>query len=145
MLSLRYLPLYYLSCPLTVICVADRTGQYVRRLLEPAFTAVPLAAEVPNLFQTALHCSGTLPFPVPDTFCESQKRQDDDMKYYLAPVSQSGAEAFSSTIHAVLRKKFPAGPEMVQAGLPLPCMYAMLAYAFHGLCSMQICCTDCGQ
>ena len=120
MLSLRYLPLYYLSCPLTVICVTDRTGQYVRRLLEPAFTAVPLAAEVPNLFQTALHCSGTLPFPVPDTFCESQKRQDDDMKYYLAP-------------------------EMVQAGLPLPCMYAMLAYAFHGLCSMQICCTDCGQ
>ncbi|KAL3135587.1 hypothetical protein ABBQ38_006067 [Trebouxia sp. C0009 RCD-2024] len=45
-----------------------------------------------------------------------QKRQDDDMKYYLAPLSQSGAVAFSSTIHAVLRKKFPAGSDMVQAG-----------------------------
>ncbi|DBA81812.1 TPA: hypothetical protein ACH3X1_007537 [Trebouxia sp. C0004] len=38
------------------------------------------------------------------------------MKYYLAPVSRSGAVAFSSTIHAVLLKNFPAGSEMVQAG-----------------------------
>ncbi|KAL3157970.1 hypothetical protein ABBQ32_012371 [Trebouxia sp. C0010 RCD-2024] len=94
----------------------DRTGHYVRQLLEPVLTAVPLAADVPSLFQSALYCSGTLPFPVPDIFYESQKRQDDDMKYYLAPVSHSGAVAFSSTIHAVLRKKFPMGSEMVQAG-----------------------------
>ena len=112
------------------ICAADRTGHYVRQLLEPALTAVPLAADVPSLFQSALYCSGTLPFPVPDIFYESQKRQDDDMKYYLAPVSHSGAVAFSSTIHAVLRKKFPAGSEMVQAGLFLPCIFALLAYAF---------------
>ncbi|KAL3144391.1 hypothetical protein ABBQ32_004145 [Trebouxia sp. C0010 RCD-2024] len=94
----------------------DRTGHYVRQLLEPALTAVPLAADVPSLFQSALYCSGTLPFPVPDIFYESQKRQDDDMKYYLAPVSHSGAVAFSSTIHAVLLKDFPMGSEMVQAG-----------------------------
>ncbi|KAL0033260.1 hypothetical protein WJX77_000951 [Trebouxia sp. C0004] len=94
----------------------DQTGQYVRQLLEPALTTVPLAADVPSLFQSALYCSGTLPFPVPDVFYESQKRQDDDMKYYLAPVSRSGAVAFSSTIHAVLLKNFPAGSEMVQAG-----------------------------
>ena len=94
---------------------------------------------------SALHCSGTLPFPVPDTFYELPKRQDDDMRCCLAPVSQSGNVAFSSTIHAVLRKKFPAGSDMVQAGLPLPCMDALLARAFHGLCSMQICYTYCGQ
>ncbi|KAL3137263.1 hypothetical protein ABBQ32_006809 [Trebouxia sp. C0010 RCD-2024] len=87
----------------------DRTGHYVRQLLEPALTAVPLAADVPSLFQSALYCSGTLPFPVPDIFYESQKRQDDDMKYYLAPVSHSGAVAFSSTIHAVLRKSSTRG------------------------------------
>ena len=119
-----------LLMPPDYICAADRTGHYVRQLLEPALTAVPLAADVPSLFQSALYCSGTLPFPVPDIFYESQKRQDDDMKYYLAPVSHSGAVAFSSTIHAVLRKKFPAGSEMVQAGLFLPCIFALLAYAF---------------
>ena len=103
MLSLSFLPLHYFSCPLTVIRGADRTGHYVRQLLEPALTAVPLAADVPSLFQSALDCSRTLPSPVPDIFCESQKRQVDDMKYYLAPVSHSDAVAFSSTIHAVLR------------------------------------------
>ena len=51
------------------------------------------------------------------------------MKYYLAPVSYSGAVAFSSTIHAVLLKKFPAGSEMVQAGLLLTFMFVLLACA----------------
>ncbi|KAL0026192.1 hypothetical protein WJX77_001017 [Trebouxia sp. C0004] len=46
----------------------------------------------------------------------ADKRHVDDMKYYLAPVSHSGDVAFSSTIHAVLLKNFPAGSEMVQAG-----------------------------
>lgn len=129
MLSLRYLPLHYSSRSLTAFCVADRTGHYIRRLLEPALSTVPLAADVPSLFQSALYCSGTLPFPVPDVFYESQKRQDDDMKYYLAPVSHSGAVAFSSTIHAVLLKKFPAGSEMVQAGWFLTFMFILLACA----------------
>lgn len=93
---------------------------------------MPLAAEVPSLFQSALNSTGTLPFPVPGVFYESQRRQDDDMKHYLAPVSHSGAEAFSSTIHAVLLKEFPAGTDMVQAGLSLTCMFALLV-PFHGL------------
>ena len=49
------------------------------------------------------------------------------MKYYFAPVSHS--VAFSCTIHAVLLKNFPVGSEMVQAGLFLTCMFALLACA----------------
>ncbi|KAL3145955.1 hypothetical protein ABBQ38_015315 [Trebouxia sp. C0009 RCD-2024] len=97
-------------------CDEDLTGQYVRHLLEPAFCSVPTAAELPALFQSALRISGTLPFPVPDVFYESQRRQDGDMKHYLAPVSQSAAVKFSSKVHDVLTKSFPAGTEMVQAG-----------------------------
>ena len=55
----------------------------------PALSSVPVAAEISALFESALHISGTLPFPVPDVFYESQRRQDGDMKHYLAPVSQS--------------------------------------------------------
>ena len=107
---------------------------------------MPLAADVPSLFKSALYCSGTLPFPVPDVFYESQTRQDNDMKYYLAPVSHSGAVAFGSTIHAVLRKKFSAGSEMVQAGLSLPCMFALLAYALPwAVPCANVCYTCCGQ
>ncbi len=102
---------------LSLPCAADKTGQYVRQLLEPAFCTVPAAADIPSLFQSALHISGTLPFPVPDVFYDSQRLQDEDMKNYLAPVSQSGAIALSSVVHAVLYKEFPAGTEMVQAGL----------------------------
>ncbi|KAL3147891.1 hypothetical protein ABBQ32_002608 [Trebouxia sp. C0010 RCD-2024] len=91
----------------------DKTGQYVRQLLEPAFTAVPAAADIPALFQSALHIAGTLPFPVPDAFYESQRLQDRDMESYLAPVSKSGASMFSSAIHSVLCKPFPAGTEMM--------------------------------
>ncbi len=105
-----------ITCVLSVPCAADRTGQYVRQLLEPAFSTVPAAADIPTLFRSALHMSGTLPFPVPDVFYKSQWMQDDDMKLYLAPVSQSGAVAFSSMIHAVLYKNFPVGTDMVQAG-----------------------------
>ena len=108
---------------------ADRTGDYVRQLLEPALTTVPLAADIPSMFQSALHRSGILPFPVPDVFYESQRRQDNDMKFYLAPVSLSGAVAFSSTIHAVLLKDFPMGSEMVQAGWLFTCIFALIAYA----------------
>ncbi len=89
----------------------------MRQLLEPAFTAVPAAVDIPALFQSALHISGTLPFPVPDAFYESQRLQDRDMEFYLAPVSKSGASMFSSAIHSVLCKQFPAGTEMMQAGL----------------------------
>ena len=89
----------------------------MRQLLEPAFTAVPAAVDIPALFQSALHISGTLPFPVPDAFYESQRLQDRDMEFYLAPVSKSGAFTFSSAIHSVLCKQFPAGTEMMQAGL----------------------------
>ncbi len=94
-------------------CAADRTGQYVRQLLEPVFSTVPAAADIPALFQSELQMSGTPPFPVPDVFFQSQWLQDDDMKHYLAPVSQSGAVAFSSTVHTLLVKKFP---DKVQAG-----------------------------
>ena len=58
------------------LCAADRTGQYVRQLLEPAFITVPAAVDIPALFQSALHMSGTLPFPVPDVFYESQRLQN---------------------------------------------------------------------
>ena len=104
------------TCP-EFACAADKTGQYVRQLLEPAFSTMPAAADIPTLFQSALHISGTLPFPVPDVFYESQRMQDEDMKNYLAPVSQSGAIALSSSVHAVLHKEFSAGSGMVQAGL----------------------------
>lgn len=97
-------------------CAADKTGQYVRQLLEPAFSTVPAAAEIPALFQSALHMSGTPPVPVPDVFYQSQWLQDDDMKHYLAPVPQSGAVAFSSAVHTLLYKQFPAGPDLMQAG-----------------------------
>jgi len=98
----------------------------VRQLLEPAFTAVPAAVDIPALFQSALHISGTLPFPVPDAFYESQRLQDRDMEFYLAPVSKSGAFTFSSAIHSVLRKQFPPGTEMMQAGLFLTCTVVCL-------------------
>ena len=75
---------------LSMFCAADLTGQYVRCLLEPAFSSVPKAAEIPALFKSVLSISGTLPFPVPDAFYESQRRQDGDMKH-LAPVSQDSA------------------------------------------------------
>ena len=116
---------------LSTPCAADLTGQYVRHLLEPALCSVPTAAEIPALFQSSLHNSGTLPFPVPDVFYESQRRQDGDMKHYLAPVSQSAAVKFSSKLHDVLTKSFPAGTEMVQAGL-------FLAYVF-GICLLVFC------
>ena len=98
----------------------------MRQLLEPAFTAVPAAADVQALFQSALHISGTLPFPVPDAFYESQRLQNRDMECYLTPVSKSGAFTFSSAIHNVLSKQFPAGTEMMQAGLFLTCMIGCL-------------------
>ena len=107
-------------------CAADNTGQYVRQLLELAFTAVPAAVDIHGLFQSALHLSGTLPFPVPDVFYESQRLQNRDMEFYLAPVSKSGALTFSSAIHSVLCKQFPAGTEMMQAGLFLTCTIVCL-------------------
>ena len=105
---------------------ADQTGDYVRQLLEPALTTVPLAADIPSMFQSALYRSGTLPFLVPDVFYESQRREDNDMKFYLAPVSLSGVVAFSSTIQAVLLEDFPMGSEMVQAGWFFTCIFAVL-------------------
>jgi len=126
------------TCVLSTPCAADRTGQYIRQLLEPAFSTVPGAADIPTLFQSALHVSGTLPFPVPDVFYESQRMQDEDMKYCLAPVSHSSAIAFSSSVHAVLHKEFPAGTEMVQAGLFLICVFSLLACALHVLRCMQV-------
>ncbi len=50
-------------------------------------------------------------------FYESQKMQNIDMKYYLAPVSKTGATTFRSSVHAVLVQKFPTGSEGLQAGL----------------------------
>ncbi|KAL3150910.1 hypothetical protein ABBQ32_000661 [Trebouxia sp. C0010 RCD-2024] len=94
----------------------DKSGRHVRQLLEPAFITVPAAVDIPALFQSALHLSGTLPFPVPDVFYESHRLQNKDMEFYLAPVSKSGAITFSSAIHAVLCKQLPAGTETVQAG-----------------------------
>ena len=58
------------SWPLNAPVDADRTGDYVRQLLEPALTTVPLAADIPSMFQSALQRPGTLPFPVPDVFYE---------------------------------------------------------------------------
>lgn len=106
---------------------ADKTSQYVRQLLEPAFSSVPAAADIPALFQAALHRSGTLPFPVPDVFYQSQRMQDDAMKYYLAPVSQSDAVSFGSVIHSVLFKTFHEGGETPQAGL-FPACFGPLAF-----------------
>ena len=71
------------------------------------------AADVPSLFQSALYCSGALYFPFPDVLYQCQKRQDNDLKYLLTPVSHLGAVAFSSTTHAVLLKNFPAVSETV--------------------------------
>ena len=68
---------------------------------------------------SSLRCTFQAPFPF-------QFMQDADMKYYLAPVSQSGAIAFSCSIHAVLHKEFPAETEMVQAGLAFTCIFACL-------------------
>ena len=93
---------------------------------------MPTAAEIPALFQSALRISGTPPFPVPDVFYESQRRQDGDMKHYLAPVSQSAAVKFSSKLHDVLTKSFPAGTEMVQAGLFLADMFSIRLLVFAG-------------
>ena len=126
------------TCCQTYFCLslprsADETGKYVRQLLEPAFLTVPAAVDIPTLFQSALHSSGTLPFPVPDVFYESQRLNNRDMEFYLAPVSKSGAIRFSSTVHTVLSKQFPAGKEMVQAGQFLTCMIGLLACALHGL------------
>ena len=129
-LSLRFAIAHtFVSWPLSTPLAADRTGDYVRQLLEPALTSVPLAADIPSMFQSALYRSGTLPFPVPDVFYELQRRQDSDMKFYLAPLSLSGAVAFSSTIHAVLLKDFPTGSEMVQACWFFTCIFALLACA----------------
>ena len=122
---------------LSTPCAADLTGQYVRHLLEPAFCQVPTAAEIPALFESALSMSGTLPFPVPDVFYESLRRQDGDMKHYVAPVSQSAAVKFSSKLHDVLTKSFPAGAEMVQAGLFLAYVFSLSLLVFCGLWHVQ--------
>lgn len=87
---------------------------------------MPAAADIPALFQAALHRSGTPPFPVPDVFYQSQRMQDDSMKYYLAPVSQSDAVSFGSIIHAVLFKEFHEGGAATQAGLFSAC-FGLLA------------------
>lgn len=107
---------------------ADRTGAFVRQLLEPAFLTVPAAADMPALFQAALEMSGTPRFPVPDVYYESQKLENEDMASYLQPVSQTGAITFSSAVHTVLCKDFPAGVEMVQAGLFLACRAGLLVH-----------------
>ena len=73
------------TCVISTPFYADRTGQYICHLLEHAFSSVPAAADIPTLFQSALHISGTLLFPVADVFYESQRMQDEDMKYYIAP------------------------------------------------------------
>ena len=116
---------------------ADKTGQFVRQLLEPAFITVPAAIDIPALFQSALHITGTLPFPVPDVFYESHRLQNEDMEFYLAPVSKSGAITFSSAIHTVLCKQFPAGTEMVQAGQLLTCRIVCLLVPLHRLLCVQ--------
>ncbi len=102
-------------------CAADMTGQYVRQLLEPTFSTVPAAAEIPDLFQSALHMSGTPPFPVPDVFYHSQWLQDNDMKHYLAPVSQSGAVAFSSAVILFLSRSSQTRCKQVS----LTCMFGL--------------------
>lgn len=125
------------TCVLSMPCAADQTGQYVCQLLEPAFSTVPVAADIQTLFQSALQSSGTLPFPVPDVFYWAQRMQDEDMKHYLAPVSESGAMAFSSSVHSVLHKQFPAGTGMVPKGLLLSRMFGLLACARCGRQVMQ--------
>ena len=111
---------------------------------------MPAAVDIPALFQSALHVSGTLPFPVPDVFYESQRLQNEDMEFYLASVSKSGAVTLSSAIHSVLCKQFPAGTEIVQAGLPLTCMIVCLlvqympCYVYQGLyAAFVLCCRLC--
>ena len=59
------------------------------------------------------------------------------MKHYLAPVSQSAAVKFSSKLHDVLTKSFPAGTEMVQAGLFLAYMFSICLLVFCGLWCVQ--------
>ena len=51
--------------------------------------------------------------------------QDGDMKYLLAPASQSGAVALSSSVHAVLYKECPAGTKVLQAGMLLIHMFSL--------------------
>ena len=101
---------------LSLPCAADRTSDYVRQQLAPAFVTVPAASDIAGLFQSVLRDSGTPPFPGPDAFYKGQIMLDSSMKTYLALLSQSNAIAFSSRIHAVLDKTFPVGAEMVQAG-----------------------------
>ena len=48
---------------LSTSLAADMTGPYVRQLLEPAVSTVPAAADIPNFFKSAVHSSGTSPFP----------------------------------------------------------------------------------
>ena len=109
---------------------------------------MPAAVDIPALFQSALHISGTLPFPVPDVFYESQRLQNEDMEFYLAPVSKSGAVTLSSAIHTVLCKQFPAGTEMVQAGLSLTCMIVCLlmqcmpCYVYKAYVQLVCCAVD---
>ena len=112
--------LFSIKCVQNTPYAADKTSQYVRQLLEPEFSRVPVAADIPALFKASLHRSGTLPFPVPDVFYQSQRIQDDDMKYYLAPVSQSDAVYFGSVIHSVLLKTFHEGGT-TQAGMGFAC------------------------
>ena len=108
----------------------------MRQLSEPAFTAVPTAVDIQALFQSALHISGTLPFPVPDAFYESQRLQNRDMEFYWAPVSKPGTLRFSSATHNVLCKQFPAGTEMMQAGLFLT--LAIVCLLLHSMgCDVQ--------
>ena len=134
------------ACLMSLPCAADKTGEYVRRLLEPALRTVPAAVDIQALFDSALHISGTPPFPVPDVFYESQRLQNKDMEFYLTPVSQSGAVTLSSAVHTVLCKQFPVGAEMVQAGLLPTSIFGLLASALHGLCSppgLQAACVLC--
>ena len=135
MLPPDYTCYYAQPCHTSLPCAADATGDYVRRLLEPAFTTVPAAVDILGLFQSALHISGTPPFPVPNVFFESQRLQNKDMESYLVPVSYSGAITLSSAIHTVLCKHFPVGTEMVQAGMLLFCMLGLPACTLHQLCS----------
>ena len=129
----------FVTCVQNTPCAADKTSQYVRQLLEPAFSSVPAAADIPALFQAALHRSGTLPFPVPDVFYQSQRMQDDVMRYYLAPVSQSDAVSFGSVIHSVLFKTFHEGGETTQAGLVFACFQPTCFYTIEaGLCANAV-------
>ena len=67
---------------------------------------------------SSLHCTSQAPFRFQFQMLSMSLRGcRTDMEFYLAPVSKSGALTFSSAMHSVLCKQFPAGTEMMQAGL----------------------------